>query len=106
VVPRMAQELMRHSDIRLTMNTYTHLQLIDTAGAVERLPSIGLERHQTCLQAVTRHTATPYVAVTCESAEVLDRDASVSIGYNEGVVSLWNLACHPQAVQRGLGSYP
>ena len=40
VVPRMAQELMRHSDIRLTMNVYTHLQLVDTAGAVESLPSI------------------------------------------------------------------
>ena len=44
VVPRMAQELMRHSDIRLTMNVYTHLQLIDTAGAVESLPSIGTQR--------------------------------------------------------------
>ncbi len=53
VLPRMAQELMRHSpsvslrtlslskgDIRLTMKTYTHLGLIDTAGAVEALPSI------------------------------------------------------------------
>jgi len=40
VVPRMAQELMRHSDIRLTMNVYTHLHLADTAGAVEALPSI------------------------------------------------------------------
>jgi hypothetical protein len=40
VAPRMAQELMRHSDIRLTMNTYTHLHLVDTAGAVEALPSI------------------------------------------------------------------
>jgi len=27
VAPRMAQELLRHSDIRLTMNRYTHLQL-------------------------------------------------------------------------------
>lgn len=43
VLPRMAQELMRHSDIRLTMNTYTHLQLIDTAAAVQTLPSIGHE---------------------------------------------------------------
>jgi len=41
VVPRMAQELMRHSDIRLTMNVYTHLQLAATAGAVEALPGIG-----------------------------------------------------------------
>ena len=40
VAPRMAQELLRHSDIRLTMNTYTHLQLVDTAGAVEALPGI------------------------------------------------------------------
>ena len=40
VAPRMAQELLRHSDIRLTMNTYTHLQLVDTAGAVEALPEI------------------------------------------------------------------
>ena len=40
VVPRMAQELMRHSDVRLTMNVYTHLHLADTAGAVEALPTI------------------------------------------------------------------
>jgi hypothetical protein len=40
VAPRMAQELLRHSDIRLTMNTYTHLQLLDTAGAVEALPGL------------------------------------------------------------------
>lgn len=42
VLPRTAQELMRHSDIRLTMSTYTHLALVDTAGAVEALPSINL----------------------------------------------------------------
>ncbi|MGA2265326.1 MAG: site-specific integrase [Phycisphaerae bacterium] len=53
VVPRMAQELMRHSDIRLTMNTYTHLQLIDTAGAVELLPSVGLVQHETSPQVAT-----------------------------------------------------
>ena len=41
VRPRAAQELMRHSDIRLTMSTYTHLGLVDTAGAVEALPSVG-----------------------------------------------------------------
>ncbi len=40
VAPRMAQELLRHSDIRLTMNTYTHLQLADTAAAVEALPKL------------------------------------------------------------------
>lgn len=50
VLPRMAQELMRHSDIRLTMNTYTHLQLIDTAGAVEALPSITITPHESSVR--------------------------------------------------------
>jgi len=40
VSPGVAQKLMRHSDIRLTMNTYTHLELADTAGAVASLPAI------------------------------------------------------------------
>ena len=39
VLPATAQKLMRHSDIRLTMNTYTHLELADTAGAVAALPA-------------------------------------------------------------------
>ena len=38
VTPAVAQKLMCHSDIRLTMNTYTHLELADTAGAVAGLP--------------------------------------------------------------------
>ncbi|NOX54532.1 MAG: site-specific integrase [Planctomycetes bacterium] len=40
VSPSVAQKLMRHSDIRLTMNTYTHLDLADTAGAAVALPAI------------------------------------------------------------------
>jgi hypothetical protein len=31
---------MRHSDIRLTMNTYTHLDLADTAVAMAGLPGV------------------------------------------------------------------
>ena len=38
VSPRTAMELMRHSDIRLTTNIYQHLELVDTAGAVNLLP--------------------------------------------------------------------
>jgi len=37
VSPVVVQKLMRHSDIRLTMNTYTHLDLADTAGALAAL---------------------------------------------------------------------
>ena len=40
VSPGVAQKLMRHSDIRLTMNTYTHLGLADTASAVAALPAL------------------------------------------------------------------
>ena len=40
VSPKLAQDLARHSDIRLTMNVYTHTRLYDLAGAVESLPSI------------------------------------------------------------------
>jgi len=37
VQPRDAQALARHSDIRLTMNLYTHIELEDKAKAIGRL---------------------------------------------------------------------
>jgi len=40
VHPKLAQELARHSDIRLTMQVYTHLRLHDLAVAVESLPRL------------------------------------------------------------------
>ena len=40
VSPKLAQELARHSDIRLTMNVYTHTGLFDLAGAVDSLPTL------------------------------------------------------------------
>ncbi|GMW00516.1 MAG: hypothetical protein AMXMBFR84_16530 [Candidatus Hydrogenedentota bacterium] len=43
VAPRTAQALARHSDIRLTMQTYTDPQALDMRGAVESLPWIGGE---------------------------------------------------------------
>lgn len=47
VTPGVAQKLMRYSDIRLTMNIYTHLDLADTAEAVAALPGfwLGAEAH-------------------------------------------------------------
>ena len=38
VSPRTAQTLARHSDIRLTMGIYTHIELGDQAAAIEALP--------------------------------------------------------------------
>jgi len=43
VAPRMAQELLRHGDIRLTMNTYTHLEMVDVQKAVETLPDFSAQ---------------------------------------------------------------
>lgn len=40
VSPKEAQDLARHSDIRLTMNAYTHLGLHDLAAALEKLPPV------------------------------------------------------------------
>jgi len=42
VSPRTAQAVMRHSNVNLTMNTYTDQNLLDTAGAVGLLPDLPL----------------------------------------------------------------
>jgi integrase/recombinase XerD len=39
VLPKMAQTLARHSDIRLTLGVYTHIELPDRALAIESLPA-------------------------------------------------------------------
>ena len=39
VAPRTAQEIMRHSDIRLTMSTYTDARLLNVTGALDSLPT-------------------------------------------------------------------
>jgi integrase len=40
VSPKMAQSLARHSDINLTMNVYTMVNVSDQAAAVESLPPL------------------------------------------------------------------
>jgi integrase len=42
VSPRVAQGFMRHSDIRLTMQTYTDPRLLDEAEALDALPDLPL----------------------------------------------------------------
>jgi integrase len=37
VSPRMAQTLARHSDIRLTLGVYTHVELADRTAAIQSL---------------------------------------------------------------------
>ena len=40
VHPKVAQTLARHSTITLTMNHYTHLDVFDVAGALDKLPGL------------------------------------------------------------------
>jgi hypothetical protein len=40
VSPTKAQKLARHSDVNLTLRTYTHLKAEELASAVESLPSL------------------------------------------------------------------
>lgn len=40
VAPRTAQEIMRHSDIRLTMATYTDTRMLNVNGALNSLPKL------------------------------------------------------------------
>jgi len=40
VTPALAQRLARHSDINLTLGTYTRLHIGDLAGAVDKLPDL------------------------------------------------------------------
>jgi len=42
VTPRIAMELMRHTDMRLTMKVYTDPRVFDLAGAVESLPAMAV----------------------------------------------------------------
>lgn len=53
VSPRIAMAVMRHSDIRLTMNVYTDERLLNAAGAVELLPELPIKDCNTSTTADT-----------------------------------------------------
>ncbi len=69
VSPRTAQAVMRHSNIALTMGTYTDERLLQTAGAVELLPMLPIDPH---LDA--KRTVTPVVTLdadkTCQTESI------------------------------------
>jgi integrase len=51
VAPRVAMELMRHTDIRLTTNLYTDPTLLNVAGAIEGMPTLKDKREEEALKA-------------------------------------------------------
>jgi integrase len=58
VAPRTAQAAMRHSDIRLTMNTYTDPALLDVRGALDALPDLPLRGEPSEIREALRATGT------------------------------------------------
>jgi len=55
VHPKTAQQILRHKDINLTMNVYTHVLHGQEAQAVASLPDMSLEsvQTQTCIKSGT-----------------------------------------------------
>jgi integrase len=49
VSPREAMELMRHTDLKLTMKVYTDPRIFDLAGAVERFPMPHADQRNTAI---------------------------------------------------------
>ncbi len=58
VSPKMAQTLARHSDINLTMNTYTTLGVFDQSAAVESLPPVSNDDERDAETSVISATGT------------------------------------------------
>jgi integrase/recombinase XerC len=72
-MPKVAQDLARHSDPKLTMNVYTKLGIHDLGGALDRMPSIGpVSPESQPLRATgTDGNATgPQYGQQCESGEL------------------------------------
>ena len=58
VAPRTAQEIMRHSDIRLTMEVYTDAKLLNVSGALDALPKLSPNEPSDNQPAAMRATGT------------------------------------------------
>ena len=80
--PRVAMEIMRHCDLRLTMKTYTDASQLPAAAAVAKLPSL------TPAPAFDSQRASQDLTPACPAKAPLDRESTVTdnsqiIGYKE-----------------------
>ncbi len=71
VSPRTAQAVMRHSDISLTMKTYTDERLLNSAGAVELLPNLPIEKWVE--QSFVAPTVAPATDLLCQFGATDDK---------------------------------
>jgi integrase len=92
VAPRVAQAAMRHSNISLTMNTYTDARLLDTAAAVESLPNLPLSRTVAPTVAPTaddcgQNESIPDQNDGCQDSAEERKNPAISLG-NAGFLSI------------------
>ena len=85
VQPQVAQRLMRHSSVDLTMNFYTHILIEDKAEAISQLPSF--------------EVAEAVLTGTNESTENTDNIKGCFLGGNTGEnwSNLTNIGCYESA---------
>src|SRR5262249_48154538 len=72
-----AQAAMRHSDIDLTMNTYTDPRLLDVHGAVQALPELPLNAGQSSIPQIVKATGTDSLPL-CAVAPVVAPTSDIS----------------------------
>ncbi len=88
VAPRVAMELMRHTDMRLTMGIYTDPRILDTSKAVDTLPSLSGRPEDSREQTVALKTGTDDCPVSSADESIaLNRDSqrpSLSISGQNG----------------------
>ncbi|MBK6938808.1 MAG: site-specific integrase [Planctomycetes bacterium] len=53
VAPQLAKRLLRHSDVKVTLQHYTKLELADLSGAVAKLPSLARKADDATANAAT-----------------------------------------------------
>ncbi len=76
VAPRVALELMRHTDMRLTMGIYTDPRILDTSRAVDTLPSLSDRPEGGRQRTAARKTGTDDMPVSGPDESIaLNRDS-------------------------------
>ena len=68
VSPKVAQSIMRHSTVSLTMDTYTHIELHDERDAIEKLPALANKSHKNSNGAQALKTGTDDLPVKADKS--------------------------------------
>ncbi len=90
VAPKIAQELMRHSDINLTMMTYSHVGLYDLDAALDSLPALPnleavsmLATGTTSEPGAVAHNWPPFPEIRCETVRADENRSAISFAAAE-----------------------